>query len=111
MSLLSIKLFCKFSRIIVCLQGNKKLYLSLLDLEICEETIDEVKLEQLCHLVETCNELPTEFKQGFFQRKLEILEDFGSSAQSIVKAYEAYQKIYKIKPGVFLGKKRTYDSR
>ena len=82
-----------------------------MDLEISEDTIDEKKLETLCSLVESCEELSMEFKQGFFQRKLEVLEDFGSSVHNIVKAYETYQQTYKIKPGVFLGKKRTFDSR
>lgn len=91
-------------------KGNKKLYLNLLDLEISEDTVDEKKLETLCSLVENCEELSMEFKQGFFQRKLEILEDFGSSVHNIVKAYETYQQTYKIKPGVFLGKKRTLDN-
>ena len=76
-----------------------------------EDTIDEEELEKLCNIVENCEELPMDFKQGFFQRKLEVLEDFGSNVHSIVKGYETYQQTYRIRPGVFLGKKRTYDSR
>lgn len=87
------------------------MYLNLLDLEVSEDTIDEEKLEKLCTIVDNSEELPMEFKQGFFQRKLEILEDYGSNVHSIIKAYETYQQTYRIRPGVFLGKKRTYESR
>ena len=96
---------------LLSLQGNKKLYLYLLDLEISEDIINEEEIEKLCTVVENCEELSMEFKQGFLQRQLEILEDFGTSVHKVVKAYEAYQHKYKIKPGVFLGKRRTCDTR
>ncbi|XP_065061641.1 pre-mRNA-processing factor 39-like [Rhopilema esculentum] len=91
-------------------KANKKLYLNLLDLETDNNEIAEDRLQELCDLVEGRSELSMEFKQGFLQRRLEILEDFGTSIDSIVKAYDTYQKQFKIKPGAIVPKKRTNGS-
>lgn len=83
----------------------------MLDLELNEGILNEENLEELCQTVDACETLQADFKQGFFQRKLEILEDFGSNVHKIVKEYETYQKKFKVKPGVFLGKRHIIDNR
>eukprot|EP00794_Sanderia_malayensis_P020193 gene20193-22169_t len=88
-------------------KGNKKLYLYLLDLELSYKELNEERLEQLCQLVHDCEELSADFKQGFFQRKLEILEDFGTDVGSVVESYETYQKQYNVKAIAVASKKRT----
>ena len=72
--------------------------------------IDEDRLEAVFDLVKNSN-LPTEVKQGFSQRRLEVLEDFGSSINKIMKAHEAHAKLYKVKTANAApsGKKRSQD--
>lgn len=82
-----------------------------MDYEVNEDNLNEEKLEELCSIVEGSQDLPIDFKQGFFQRKLEILEDFGSDVHKIMEAFDTYQKTYKVKPGIFAGKRRANDSR
>lgn len=92
-------------------QGNKKLYLHLLDLEADNEKVNVESLDQLCNLVENCDDLSSEFKQGFLLRKLEILEDLGTDIKIIANAYDCYQKRYKVKPGAVAAKKRPGQNR
>lgn len=89
---------------------NKRLYLQLLDLELGALPIDEDRVEAVFDLVKNSN-LPTEVKQGFSQRRLEVLEDFSSSIAKIMKAHEAHAKLYKVKTVTPTpsGKKRTQD--
>lgn len=72
--------------------------------------VDEERVEAVFDLVKTSN-LPTEVKQGFSQRRLEVLEDFGSSISKIMKAHEAHAKLYKVKATnpAPTGKKRSQD--
>ncbi len=78
---------------------------------MASKTIDEDKIEELCDLVTSCELLTTEFKQGFQQRKLEIFEDLGSNIDNITKAYESYQKDFKIKPAIVTTKRKTREER
>ena len=67
-------------------------------------------MEAVFDLVKNSN-LPTEVKQGFSQRRLEMLEDFSSSIAKIMKAHEAHAKLYKVKTVAPApsGKKRAQD--
>ena len=62
-------------------------------------------------MVENCDDLSSEFKQGFLLRKLEILEDLGTDIKIITNAYDSYQKRYKVKPGAAAAKKRPNQNR
>ena len=92
-------------------QGNKQLYLNLLDMEMHCQKINELEIDRLCELVDNCQELSADFKQGFHQRRIEIFEDNADHISYVVNAYDAYQKEYNIKPGVVVSRKRYRGDR
>ena len=93
------------------LQTNKRIYLQLLDIEVSMEEIEESKVEELFELVQDSEDLSQEFKQGFSQRRLEIMEDFGKDIKKIMKIFETHQKQFKIKAQTVAAKKRSTGER
>lgn len=93
-------------------KSNKRLYLQLLDLELHNnEPVDEEKVEEVFNFVKDSEDLSSDIKQGFSQRRLEFLEDYSISVDKIMKAYESHQKLFKVKPAVAVaGKKRGSES-
>ncbi|XP_060518445.1 pre-mRNA-processing factor 39 [Cylas formicarius] len=76
--------------------NNPRLYLQLIDLVLQKEDVTE---EEVCTIMDEFLEKETadaEQKVLFAQRKLEYLEDFGSSVQLVQNAQEQYQKLLKI---------------
>ena len=91
-------------------QGNKRLHLQLLDIELGAYPVNEEKVEEVFELVKD-SELDTEVKQGFSQRRLEFLEDFSGDIAKIMAAREMHAKLYKGKSALIPlgGHKRSLD--
>ncbi|XP_013388551.1 pre-mRNA-processing factor 39 [Lingula anatina] len=74
--------------------NNSKLHLQLLDLEYqTSPLVEDGILGILNNVLST--EMTIEEKLKFSQRKLEFLEDFGSSIEKLVEAYDDHQKLLK----------------
>jgi len=93
-------------------KSNKRLYLQMLDLELHSGNhVDEGKVEEVFEAVENNDQLSSDVKQAFSQRRLEFLEDYSTNVDKIMKAYENHQKVFKNKPGLATaGKKRASDA-
>ncbi|XP_072102043.1 pre-mRNA-processing factor 39-like [Mobula birostris] len=76
-------------------KDNVKLYLNLLELEFsCDVRANETNILGCFDQVLT-GSLPLEIKIVFSQRRVEFLEDFGSSVRSLLQAYDEHQKLLK----------------
>ncbi|KAF5288487.1 hypothetical protein FQA39_LY15416 [Lamprigera yunnana] len=75
--------------------NNARLYLQLIDFTLQKENFEESEI--LIHLDTFLEKEGIDLEQKilFAQRKLEFLEDFGSSIQLVQKAQEEYQKYLK----------------
>ncbi|XP_072887363.1 pre-mRNA-processing factor 39-like [Hemitrygon akajei] len=76
-------------------KDNVKLYLNLLELEFsCDVRANESNILG-CFDQVLAGSLPLEIKIVFSQRRVEFLEDFGSSVRSLLQAYDEHQKLLK----------------
>ncbi|XP_052766184.1 pre-mRNA-processing factor 39-like isoform X2 [Mya arenaria] len=74
---------------------NEKLYVSLLDMEYQKHPINlDSALEIFSKAIESAD-LTTHMKIKMSQRRLEFLEDFGSSIVQLKECYEDHQKLIK----------------
>ncbi|KAF5298736.1 hypothetical protein FQR65_LT09605 [Abscondita terminalis] len=75
--------------------SNARLYLQLIDFTLQKDDFNESEILSYIDTFLEKEGIEIEQKILFAQRKLEFLEDFGSSIQSIQKAQEEYQKYLK----------------
>lgn len=76
--------------------NNHRLYLQLIDLTLQKDGIDEESVVKFIDTFIGNDSIEVDQKALFAQRKLEFLEDFGSDIQSVQKAYDEYQKFFKL---------------
>ncbi|XP_064407804.1 pre-mRNA-processing factor 39 isoform X2 [Latimeria chalumnae] len=74
---------------------NSKLHLNLLELEFSSDVRQNEGNVLNCIERVLQSNLPTEIKIIFSQRRVEFLEDFGSSIQNLLTAYDEHQKLLK----------------
>eukprot|EP00117_Sycon_ciliatum_P029205 scpid36569/ scgid2453/ Pre-mRNA-processing factor 39; PRP39 homolog len=87
--------------------GNKRLFQQLLSLELAQgDNVDEARVEVVFTAAQNSTLLSQNAKQGFAQRRLQFLEEFGTSPTVLMDAYESYQKLYKKSGGG--SRKRTH---
>ncbi|KAJ1105904.1 hypothetical protein NDU88_003307 [Pleurodeles waltl] len=75
---------------------NAKLYLNLLEMEFSADVKNNERNTINCIERVLSSSLPADTKVVFSQRRMEFLEDFGSSIKSLLTAYDEHQKLLKL---------------
>lgn len=75
---------------------NPRLYLQIIDITLQKEGVEEKEVIDLIDQFLSKENAEIDQKVLFAQRKLEFLEDFGSDIKCVQKAYDEYQKYFKL---------------